>query len=209
MIPQKLRMKRAISPVEELQVRDYYNRTADSLGIPRPMTSEAWIRVAAHLREMVAEGYPPEWPSDLMRLHAMACSDLVMDTLPERTGPVQLFLSWILSPADRHGRFSELMRIIVLVSLSWLVGFVVMSVLHQFGWSVPSLKAVGFLSGGFLLLGGIFISSDTTVGATGLQCAIVGSCSFVSAIPDPHLVELVATVLGTLFGGLLFLRSLL
>lgn len=72
-------MKRAISDSEGQEVREYYNRTADGLGIARPLDFVGWFKVKNHLRAKFSEGFPTDWTKDEKWLHVMACADLVID----------------------------------------------------------------------------------------------------------------------------------
>lgn len=209
MLRQQLRMKRAISETDEQAVRDYYNRTADSLGIARPLSPDDWFQIKAQLRARVEEGLPPEWSPEVVQLHTMACADLAIDPLPERMGPVPVFFAWIFSPADRHGRLSEAMRIAVLLSISWAMSWGLVSISNSFfGMPASGLETIQLGSLFALAIGGIFISSDTMVGAFGLQIAILLGISLLSAQADLHWAQMVAKILGMIFGGFMFIVAI-
>jgi hypothetical protein len=160
-------MYRAISETEETEVRLLVNSTADKLGIPRPLDAAGWYEVKEYLRSQSAAGVPEDWTREYAWIHSVACSNLVIDPERPRKGLMVIFgpmLSWILSPADRHGVLSELLRGTLVAALAGLFGLAAVLIAHLCGSAATVWPCVvGSFVGVFAL--SMVISSDTATGA--------------------------------------------
>lgn len=177
-------MKRSISESDAQAVVAYYNRTADQLGLPRPLTPTDWYAVKEYLRGPSFAGYTASWTEADAQLHAMACSDLAIDpapTLPGLRGAAFNAFMWLGSPADRHGCLGEFLRILAIISLGGLVGGLFMLVAHFIS---PAHSSDAFRVGALLaaLAFGLVISSDTMAGVFGLLLSAV--CGYALATHD-------------------------
>lgn len=169
-------MYRAISETEEQAVRLLYNSTADQLGIARPLDPDGWYQVKAYLRSQSADGIPEDWTKDYAWLHSTACSNLAIDPPLPKKGLMRVldpFLSWILSPADRHGRVGELLRGLVVVLVAGVAGAAALWLARHCGvtsgiWPFVVGDYVG------LILLSFVISSDTMLGAQFLLFFLAG-----------------------------------
>lgn len=163
-------LKRAISAADEQAVGTYFYRTADTLNIARPLSANGWYEVKTHLRALYAEGFPETLAPEDREVHMLACSDLAIDPVPEAEGleaQVLNLMLWLGSPADRHGTFGEVVRVVTLTLLSFTMGSVGLLVAHLFGYPL-SLEIFGIGVYAFLCLCVLFISTNTNVGVFGL-----------------------------------------
>lgn len=169
-------MRRALSGAEEQAVRLLFNLTADHLGIARPLDPVGWHKVKDYLRGQYAGSASEEWTREYAWHYAAACANLEIDPFPPRKGFWRVagpLLSWIGSPADRHGRISELFRGVFALVIASLAGAATVLVAHHSG---GASDFGAFMLGGVvgLLLLGFAISSDTHMGAQGLFFFVVG-----------------------------------
>jgi hypothetical protein len=160
-------MYRAISETEEAEVRLLVNATADKLGIARPLDAAGWYKVKDYLRSESAAGVPEDWTREYAWTHSVACSNLVIDPALPRQGLMVILgpmLSWIFSPADRHGVLSELLRGTFVAALAGLFGAATVLIVHLFGGAATVVPCIIGMVVGVVALSWV-ISSDTMVGA--------------------------------------------
>jgi hypothetical protein len=198
-------MYRAISETEEAEVRLLVNSTADKLGIPRPLDAAGWYKVKEYLRSQSAAGVPEDWTREYAWIHSVACSNLVIDPELPRKGLMVILgpmLSWIGSPADRHGVLSELLRGALVAALVGLFGAAAVLIAHLCGSAATGGPCVvGVFAGIFVL--SMVISSDTVMGAQFLL-AFVG-CVYSLATVNWTLAEwfrILASCGGAVFSAL-------
>lgn len=205
-------MKRAISPSEEEKVREYYNRTADQLGISRPLNSESWFEIKDHLKEKYTAGFPAEWSQEEACLHSMSCADLAIDPGPTRHSVISFLLCWIGSPSDQHGVISEVLRMIFLISISLLSSYAVLQIANVLGFYEPHAPSVFALAFFILFMMGLVISGDTHVGAVGLFFLMAGCIGFATVHLATGLMwwlRVICSAGGLLLGATFFFASIL
>lgn len=159
-----LQMRRAISGQEEQELREYFNRTADEIGVRRPLDAQGWYTVKDHLRAKYKDGYPDTMSKEERWTHGIACSNLVIDpeeVLTGAAGLAQQFILWILSPADCHGPVSEAFRCLFLCAVALLLGLALAAGYHLVMGGTTSLTDALAPSLLCMMAMGGFISSDT------------------------------------------------
>lgn len=171
----------------------------------RPLDAEGWHRVKDYLRREYEAGLPEDLTEEQRWIHSVACSNLVIDPPLPNKGVMVVFgpmLSWILSPADRHGVLSELLRGTVVAALMALSGWAAVLLVHMFGMAETVVPAmVGVVVGAVAL--SWCISSDTMVGAQFLL-VLVG-CVYSLATVSWGLAEwvrILASCAGAVFAAL-------
>lgn len=113
-----LSAKRALSPADEQAVTELYDRTAERHGFTLPLSSNEWYEIKDLLRAEAANGYPDDWDQASIQTHRKACATLALDPGPEHgLGYLGWILGFLLSPADRHGRLGETLRILIFCSI--------------------------------------------------------------------------------------------
>lgn len=200
-------MQRVISENEAQQVKQYYNKTADELGIARPLDSSGWYKVKAYLREKYSQGHPAEWSKQDTWLHVIACSDLVIDPIKKRKGFgsfIQPFAIWILSPSDRHGMVSEFFRILFLLFTSAAISLVLNQLSsYIFSYEFNANHIMGVMAFNTTLIG-LFISSDTNVGTIALVIFLASINSLLNMNITEEIGKSAITTIGALFSGATF-----
>jgi hypothetical protein len=208
-------MQRVISSSEEQAVLEFFNATADQLGVPRPLDAAGWRQVKQHLRAQLAQmdaaarisedehAQSPRPP----HLLVLACSNLEIDMVEPRTGVSGALVSavgWLTSPADRHSALSEVFRVVALVCLSILLGGVALAIAYAArGLPTPANVAYDLFCVSFLCMipVSIFISSDTLVGAMGVLFFLTGISLLVASLPVVSVFARYVCAAVSLFGG--------
>jgi hypothetical protein len=204
-------MQRAISEQEAQQVKTYYNKAADELGIARPLNSSDWYKIKAYLREKYSKGYPAEWTTQDTFLHVMACSNLAIDPIERRNGLssyILRLLIWILSPSDRHGKISELLRILFILLITLLISGVANKLFVYIFGGIVDIQNVIIVMAVSIALIGIFISSNTMIGVVGLFVLLVAINSIFNINIKEEWLKAIGSFLGIFLGGILFVACL-